>query len=544
MSRIRIVLIIITILSGIDIGLLWSGGASSMAHTPEHGPIQVDPLGNNPVIDTTVQSAPGDSSTVPGLVEIRPPNSIVDALTAAGTIELINKQQVVLAVDGLVSRVAVNVGDAVKAGDLLLTLDTTDLQRGVDRATLDLETAQADLAKLNEDSSPGDIAVAQANLRAAQENLAKVQAGPTKAELASAQSKLYSVQSKYSELKAPPTGAEVDEVKAELEKADIDRQNAQREYDKIKWRNDKGMMPESAALYKATVEYERVVAKANRINQPSAQSNVQDALSNIQKAQSDLELLKQKPTAADLSEAQAKVVDAQQKLDKLKIGPSPAQLESAEAKVQKAKLDVDEAKAKMKNAQVLAPSAGTVLELPLAAGERGSVGKVVASLADTRQLKLTVKVAEVDITKISMGQPAQIAIDALRGHKFAGVIENIAPINQSDKDVVNYPVTIRLTDPALDGVRPGMNAVATLTNAEMTVTSWLAPTTALRQEKDGRTVVMVQRGETFAPVPVTTSEVQGEWTLVQSAELHKGDKVLGHVASYMNEQTTPSITGG
>ncbi len=537
MSRIRMIVIIITILSGIDIGLLWSGGATSLAHTPEPGSVQVEPITNTSELQPTAQGTPVT------VVEIRPPNSIVDALTAAGTIELINKQQVVLAVDGLVSQVAVNVGDTVKAGDLLLTLATTDLDRAVERAGLDLQTTQADLAKLKEDSSPGEIGVAEANLRAAQANLAKAQAGPSKAEFAAAQSKLASTQAKYQELQAPPGGADVDEVKAELEKADIDRQNAQREYDKIKWRNDKGMTPESAALYKATVEVERVQAKANRLNQPSAQSNLQDALSNIEKAQSDLQLLRQKPAAADIADAQAKVIDAQQKLDKLKIGPSAAQVESAEAKVQKAQLDLDEAKAKVKNAQVSAPSDGTVLELPITAGERGSVGKVVASLADTRQLKLTIKVAEVDITKITVGQQAQIAIDALRGHKFAGVIENIAPINQSDKDVVNYPVTIRLTDPTLDGVRPGMNAVATLTNTDMTVTSWLAPTSALRQEKDGSTVVMVQRGETFVGVPVTPGEVQGEWTLVQSPALHKGDKVLGRVASYVDQQATPGVNG-
>ena len=142
-----------------------------------------------------------------------------------------------------------------------------------------------------------------------------------------------------------------------------------------------------------------------------------------------------------------------------------------------------------------------------------------------------------------MGQPAQIAIDALRGHKFTGVITSIAPINQSDKDVVNYPVTIKLTDATLDGVRPGMNAVATLTNAEMTITSWLAPTTALRQEKDGRTVVIAQRGERYTPVTVTSGEVQGEWTLVQSPDLHKGDKVLGSVASFVDQQALPGVNG-
>ena len=72
MSRIRIILIIVTILSGIDIGLLWSGGATSMAHTPEQGNIQAPPISNDPAIQPTVQGVQ------PMLVEIRPPNSTPD----------------------------------------------------------------------------------------------------------------------------------------------------------------------------------------------------------------------------------------------------------------------------------------------------------------------------------------------------------------------------------------------------------------------------------------------------------------------------------
>ncbi|MEZ4678007.1 MAG: hypothetical protein R2932_27690 [Caldilineaceae bacterium] len=52
-----------------------------------------------------------------------------------------------------------------------------------------------------------------------------------------------------------------------------------------------------------------------------------------------------------------------------------------------------------------------------------------------------------------IGPEATIAIDAIRDHSFTGVVEQIDPINKSDKDVVNYPVTIRLTDSDLAGVR-------------------------------------------------------------------------------------------
>lgn len=530
----KLFLLFLTVLSTVDMGLLMSQTGSVTVQQPATI-VQAEQTGTPEVIPV--------EGEISGLVEVRPPASIVDALTAAGTIELISKRQVVLQVEGTVSDVAVREGQAVATGDLLLALDATDLQRAVSRAELDVDSANADLQKLNEGSSQAEIDAAQANLKAAQENLARVQAGPTQEEIAAAQSRLAAAQAKYGELQAPPSNAELDEVKAELEKADISRQAAQRAYDQIKWRNDKGMTTESAELYKATVEYERVQAKFDRLNQGAAQSSVQDSVANIRKAQSDLDDLKLKPTAADIAEAQAKVSEAQQRLAKLVAPPPAAEIEAAEAKVKKAELDLGEAQTKLGYAQVVAPIDGTVLELSITAGERGTVGKVVATLADTSKLKLTVKVAEVDITKIQTGQEVEIAIDAIRGRTFAGVIDSIAPINQSDKDVVSYPVTIQLTDADLGGVRPGMNAVVTLTDPQSADDGWLVPTTALKALPDGQAQVLVQHGEELVPVAVVPGAVQGEWTFVRSPALQVGDRVQGSVTSYVDQQAEPGLPG-
>ncbi len=530
----KLFLLILTVLTTADLGLLMSQTGSVTVQQPA-AVVQADQA-------DTPEAIPVDAE-LGGLVEVRPPASIIDALTAAGTIELISKRQVVLQVEGTVSQVAVREGQAVATGDLLIALDATDLQRAVSRAELDVDSAKADLQKLHEGSSQAEIDAAQANLKATQENLVRVQAGPTQAEIAAAQSRIAAAQAKYSELQAPPSSAELDEVKAELEKAEISRQAAQRAYDQIKWRNDKGMTTESAELYKATVEYERVQAKFDRINQGAAQSSVQDSVAAIRKAQAELDELKLKPSAADIAEAQAKVSEAEQRLAKLMAPPPAAEVDAAEAKVKKAELDLGEAHTKLGYAQVVAPIDGTVLELSITAGERGTVGKVVATLADTSKLKLTVKVAEVDITKIQTGQPVEITIDAIRGRTFAGVIDSIAPINQSDKDVVNYPVTIQLTDANLDGVRPGMNAVVTLTDPQSAPAGWLVPTTALKALPDGQAQILIQRGEELAPVAVVPGAVQGEWTLVQSPDLQAGDKVQGSVTSYVDQQTEPGLPG-
>jgi multidrug efflux pump subunit AcrA (membrane-fusion protein) len=183
-------------------------------------------------------------------------------------------------------------------------------------------------------------------------------------------------------------------------------------------------------------------------------------------------------------------------------------------------------------------------------GVRSASGSVVATLADPAELELEISVAEADIPNVSLGQVAAIEVDALPGKTFDGVVSAISPINDSSSSSVSYPVTVRLTSTGLTGVRPGMNAVATLqNNTTLAPNSWLVPTNALRTN-GAETVVMVMRDGQPSPVSVTTGAVQGEWTTVQSAELQPGDEVMGSITSNTNQQNgffggpPPDMGGG
>lgn len=109
-----------------------------------------------------------------------------------------------------------------------------------------------------------------------------------------------------------------------------------------------------------------------------------------------------------------------------------------------------------------------------------------------------------------------MAIDALPGKTFAGVVTSISPVNDSSSTSVSYPVTIELADDDLTGVKPGMNAVATLTGStELSADSWLVPTNAL-QTTGAATVVTVIRDQQTITVTVTPGSVQGEYAIVES----------------------------
>jgi multidrug efflux pump subunit AcrA (membrane-fusion protein) len=74
---------------------------------------------------------------------------------------------------------------------------------------------------------------------------------------------------------------------------------------------------------------------------------------------------------------------------------------------------------------------------------------------------MTVAFSESDITKVKVGQPANITLDALSGTELAGHVSSISPTGTTSSSVVSYDATITLdqTDPR---VRPGMSASATV----------------------------------------------------------------------------------
>jgi len=490
----------------------------------------------------TTQST--ENAAEPTTVAIQSASAVMSEVSAAGHIELVSEVYVMQDVEAEVAEIAVNVGDQVQAGDLLITLDTTELEREVLLAKLEVEAQRNALAQLTEEASTAEIAMAEANLAEAQENLADVLAGPSSTEIAAAQSSLNAAWANYNELLDGPSDAELTQLSASLKKAEVAVAEAQRAYDQVAWQSNVGMTSQAAALQDATIDYESALAAYAESTAAADTSALQSALSAAQDAQVQMDELLNSPTAAEIATAEANVADAEAALDDLLTGATTTDLRDAEINLEKTLIDLQIASVDLDAATIYAPSDGTVLAINAEVGERISEdGTAVVTLADTSQLELTIDVAEVDIVQISVGQAAEVEIDALPSQTFAGVVEYIAPTSEDTSGVVSYGVTIRLTDESLDRVLPGMTAVATIVDTNATTSdSWLVPTSAIRQQGDV-SVVMVVAADGNRTVEVLSGTVQGDWTVVQSAELAVGDEVVGSVTSYISEDEGVSGPG-
>ena len=506
------------------------------------------PIAPEQIAARTVLAASPESVTSTELVTslettiIRPADTAVDRVTAAGNIELVDTTQVVAQVNGYVEEVLVEVGDVVSGGDLLVALERGDLRRVVDQARISLASAELQLENLLASASAAEVAAAEADLKSAQENLAEVQSGASDGELAAARSNASSAWARYDDLLDGASENERIQLAVAVENANVTMQEAQTEYDKVAWREDVGMTRQAAQLQQATIAYESALAAYEEAVAPASKADLQSALSQAQTAQQQLDDLLAGPTAVNIAAAEAQVAAAQSRLDTLLRGADKTDIELAQLSIDQAQLTLLGARIDLVNAELAAPAAGTVLRVNVDESDRISAGTAAITLADLSQLQLTIDVAEVDIPKISVGQLADVTIDAFPERVFAGMISGIEPSSSAAEGVIDYPVTVRLIDEALAKVRPGMTAVATL-RSEMADARWLVPTTAV-QEYNGETVVVKTGDEQTQPVMVVVEGVQGEWTVVRSAQLQNGDEVMGATTFVSQDDDWTPFSGG
>lgn len=157
-------------------------------------------------------------------------------------------------------------------------------------------------------------------------------------------------------------------------------------------------------------------------------------------------------------------------------------IRALQAGVQSTRTQLDMANKNLGRATIVAPMSGVVSLLNVKKGERvvgtaQMAGTEMMRVADMSTIEVRVDVGENDIVKISIGDEADVEIDAYNNRKFKGVVTQIASSTKTgtaavtSNDVTNYEVHIRL-DPASYAdlhepgqpkkfpFRPGMNASA------------------------------------------------------------------------------------
>lgn len=217
-------------------------------------------------------------------------------------------------------------------------------------------------------------------------------------------------------------------------------------------------------------------------NNPQLMVTLYQAQSALSRAESAYDQLTQAPSSADLAAARAAVANAKANLARVEnqlsidevIDAAEADVEAAEQNLQRLQntsasdSDKDSAKYDIRSAEwaltqaknafdLTAPFDGTIVEIYAKTGEGIGAGQPLMILADLNELQVvTTDLSEIDITRVFIGQEAEIVFDALSDETYTGTVSKIAE-KASGTSSVYFQVTLSL-DEIPEALRWGMTA--------------------------------------------------------------------------------------
>lgn len=311
-------------------------------------------------------------------------------------------------------------GDRVRAGQILVRLDSRELDSAVNMARASLTTATVGVgsartaASMESKTSIARIAQAEAQvaqaegaLAAAHARLDLAKAGPRTQE--KAQAKLAVLQA-ASNMKLAATELErtrrlVDQGALALRQLDI----AQNQYDQAK------------AQYETAVEAETIAMEGTRSEDlRAAQESVVQAEASVRQAQAGVRSAK----------AAAMLIKVRQG----EIRSAQAQVSQSAAALQSARVTAD-------YATIVAPFDGVVVRRFVDPGSMATPGMPLITI-EGGGLRLETVVPETVLSSVSIGQPVSVAIDALGTQLVSGRVVEIVP--QGDTSTHSFLVRLAL----------------------------------------------------------------------------------------------------
>lgn len=249
---------------------------------------------------------------------------IASVISTNGKVEPVRNFAAYAPAPATVKRVLVHEGDQVKQGQLLLELDDVD--------------ARAQAAK------------ALAQLRAAEADLQAAQTGGTHEQVLTTQ--------------------------ADLEKAQAERNDAQRNFDAVQRLQQNGA---------------------------AAPAEVEAARNRLTRANADVQLLQ----------------------SRLKNPSSSPEMEKVQANVTQARAAYSASQELLKNLNVRAPFAGTVYSLPVRASAYVNGGEVLVQVANLKDIQVRAFVDEPEIGRLAVGEKVEITWDAIPGRVWEGKLTRV-----------------------------------------------------------------------------------------------------------------------
>lgn len=184
-------------------------------------------------------------------------------------------------------------------------------------------------------------------------------------------------------------------------------------------------------------------------------------------------------------------------------------------------VELEKAREKEEKLTIVAPCDGIVASVDVEKGDDVTDGTQLMSIVETDAgLDLILSIDELDIPMVEIGQSVTIAVDALTDVQLTGVVEKIAPLGNTETSVTTYDVYVQLTGDIDERIKGGMNVTGEILVSSVQ-NALLIPSEALMSDSEGWYVQLQDGSYASVSLGVTTdSQVQ----IVSG--LYEGDMVV------------------
>jgi HlyD family secretion protein len=406
-----------------------------------------------------------------------------DSIESSGTVAAARSITLTFATSGVVNTVNVEVGDIVTAGQVLATVETSDLEYQIQLQERALIVQQANYDQLIAPPSESEIAQAEASLASAQSQLLQAQVS----------------------LRSAPNSVTLNCSDVTDRQRDVD--DAQADYDDYVaagFELDATFLPDPDSTFGLSLR---------------------DALEALEVAQAQCDnTTTVEEYELQVASAQASVDQAQASLDALLAGADAEDVAASLAQLEQQELELEDARSALEDAELAAPFDGVVSAVDVVVGNSVSSSTAVISLVDDSQLHVDVQIDELDIPQVELGQSVIVAPDALEDATLTGVVARVAPVGETTDGVVTYEVRIDLTDARTYPIFVGMT-----TDVEIVIGSepdvLVVPTEAIQRAGINEFVEVVNDDGTTRSVNVTTGTTLDGYTVI-SGDIEEGLQVV------------------
>ncbi len=356
-----------------------SGGAGGHGGGPKGG------MDGMPM--AAVQQAPTATAVRTQSIKL---GSISNEYMYSGSIEPNSEVNVYSSLSGKVKNVNYDVGDKVNAGDILFTMDTTDIESSIKISEANAESART-------------------SVKTAEDNLAMANGASMQTQLENAKNAITNAQNSLKNAKTA-----VDNANISLSNAKINMDKAENDYmSNLQLYEAGGLAAEAMNNSKDAYEQAQNTYSQAELSLTQAENQYSSADDSLKQAQTNYDILANQTSKENIIKAENSLEQA-----KAQLNSSLAQLESS--------------KNNLEDATVTSPISGTVSQCNVTAGASLSQGTVPFVIIGTNMVDIKVNIAEQLISSVKTGESVRINIPALSDKEFYGSISTVSPQAEND----------------------------------------------------------------------------------------------------------------